>query len=162
MRVRQIVGSNKDPRMNLTSHFASNLSSQVDLHNVAQAMGVRIVHGSRRGGATYSGAPPFAFATGGPNQPSLEVTAALSPKQKFHIQLVNKRFGTVVVRGGQATLDTWIEELTLFLGPVVDLQSPAPPASSANLLREPAPKRSARQILADAEEAIQRGIGNLG
>ena len=87
---------------------------------------------------------------------------ALSPKHKFQRELVNKRFGTVVARGGQATLDAWIEELILFLGPVTDPQPPAPPASSANLLREPAPKRSARQILADAEAATQRGPGTLG
>ena len=158
MRVRQTVGSQKDPRLKLTAQFASTLTSQVDLHNAAQAMGIEIVHGPRRGASAHFGAPPFAVAKSCPQQPSLDVTVALAPKQTFQIQLLNKRFGTVIARGGRATLDNWIEELILFLGPVTDLQSPAPPASCATLLREPAPKRSAQQILSDAEAAIQSGI----
>ena len=46
----------------------------------------------------------------------------------------------------------------LFLGLVTDLQTPAPPTSCAALLRKPAPKMTARQILSDAEAAIAGGI----
>ena len=157
MRLRQTVGNHKDPRLKLTARFASTLSSQVDLHNVAQAMGIQIVQGPRRGATAYAGPPPFAVANGCPAQPNLDVTTALNPKQSLQIQLLNRRLGTVIVRGGRAVLDTWIEELILFLGPVTDLQSPIPPASSAPLLCAPAPKRSARQILSEAEAAEQGG-----
>jgi hypothetical protein len=66
---------------------------------------------------------------GSPEQPMLELT--MKSRQKFTVQLLNRRQGKVIVRGNLSTLDAHIERLLTFFGPCVDLTSNTPVAAAA-------------------------------
>ncbi len=107
--------------------FSSTHSSELDLHRAVQAMGVTILVGASR--KTATGTPPYAVPLGSPEQPMLELT--MKSRQKFTVQLLNRRQGKVIVRGNLSTLDAHIERLLTFFGPCVDLTSNTPVAAAA-------------------------------
>ena len=159
MRLHEVAGVEKgDGRVQMQATFASCISSEVDLHNTAAAMGINVMQAvarPRRGGASsaFVGAePPFALILGCPSQPGLDVTFATQPRTKLSIQLLNKTLGKIVCKGSRSALERNIEELLTFFGPCTELKSSAPPTPAQGSLRA-APRQPARQLLAAAESA---------
>ncbi|CAK0904656.1 unnamed protein product, partial [Prorocentrum cordatum] len=156
-RARELVGDSTDGRVSTAAVFSAKCHSQADLYKLVQAMGVEVTVAPEKGKPALAPAP-LAIPRGCTNQPGVEITWKVSPTTKITVQIESKRLGKIVAKGRRGAFETRLEELLLFLGDPIDVESVLRWASQTKRRTEAAAALRDAIALADMAPTLSPGI----